>query len=264
MIDATRSSLLVAVVAISMLISPLLLVAADRWFTPARERRKRDDVDEIDEPQEAPVIIAGFGRYGQIVGRMLWANGIQPTVLEHDADQVESLRRFGWNVFYGDATRLDLLRIAGADKARVLVLAIDDVDHSIEIAAMVRQHFPDLQVVARARNVQHHFELYELGVRAIERETFDSALMSARSTLEAVGFRPHQARTLALRFRRHNIEQLAEMAPHRGDEARFIAAAKAGRQQLESMFAQERDEAQQRARARPGWGAQPEAANDAD
>lgn len=263
-IDATRSSLLVAVVAISMLISPLLLVAADRWFTPARERRKRDDVDEIDEPQEAPVIIAGFGRYGQIVGRMLWANGIQPTVLEHDADQVESLRRFGWNVFYGDATRLDLLRIAGADKARVLVLAIDDVDHSIEIAAMVRQHFPDLQVVARARNVQHHFELYELGVRAIERETFDSALMSARSTLEAVGFRPHQARTLALRFRRHNIEQLAEMAPHRGDEARFIAAAKAGRQQLESMFAQERDEAQQRARARPGWGAQPEAANDAD
>jgi glutathione-regulated potassium-efflux system ancillary protein KefC len=191
---------------------------------------------------------------------MLWANGITPTVLEHDAEQVEALRKFGWQVFYGDAGRLDLMRTAGAAKARVLVLAIDDMDRSVEVARMVRENFPQLTIVARARNVQHHYALHDLGVTHIERETFDSALMSARSVLEAVGFQPHQARTLALRFRRHNVEQLAQMAPHRGDEAKLIAVAKQGRQQLEAMFAQEREEAQKRQR-RIGWDTRVDAAD---
>ena len=129
------SSLLVAAVALSMLLTPLLLVAADRWWIPLPGRRRRSTgVEEISEPQDAPVIIAGFGRYGQIVGRLLYANGITPTVLDHDAEQIEALRRFGLRVFYGDATRLDLLRTAGAGKARVLVVAVDDVEQSVEIA----------------------------------------------------------------------------------------------------------------------------------
>ena len=238
------SSFLIAAVAISMLLTPLLLVAADKWWIPflAGGRRPTGGL-ELKEPQHAPVIIAGFGRYGQIVGRMLFANGVTPTVLDHDAEAIEALRKFGWRVFYGDATRLDLMRTAGAADARVIVVAIDDVEQSVDCAKMIRTNFPDAIVVARARNVQHYYELYELGVTLIERETLDSALMSARSVLEQMGWQPHQARNLALRFRRHNVAQLAAIAPHRKDEARLIAAAKQGRQQLEELFAIERQQA---------------------
>ena len=251
-IDAQVSSLLVAAVAISMLITPLLLVAADRWLIPLLAGQTRSTLKEIDEPQNQSVIIAGFGRYGQVVGRLLYANGIQPTVLDHDAEQIETMRRFGWPVYYGDATRLDLMRTAGAASAKLLVLAIDDVEQSVEAAKMVRENFPHLTIVARARNVRHYMQLYDLGIRLIERETLDSALMSGRSALEELGWLPHQARTLALRFRRHNVEQLFKMAPHRNDQAKLIAAAKQGRQQLEELFAQERDEAVKR-QARVGW-----------
>jgi glutathione-regulated potassium-efflux system ancillary protein KefC len=253
-IDAQVSSLLVAAVAISMLVTPLLLVAADKWLIPllAGQAKKKSNVEELHDPQNQAVIIAGFGRYGQVVGRMLYANGIKPTVLDVDAEQIEAMRRFGWPVFYGDATRLDMMRTAGAATAKVLVLAIDDVDQSIEVAKMVRENFPDLTIVARARNVRHYFELHDLGVTLIERETLDSALMSARSVLEELGWERHQARTLALRFRRHNVAQLEQMGPHRKDEAKLIAVAKQGRQQLEELFAQERDEAAKR-QARVGW-----------
>jgi glutathione-regulated potassium-efflux system ancillary protein KefC len=259
-IDAQVSSLLVAAVAISMLVTPLLLVAADKWWIPllAGQTKQKSALQELQDPQNQAVIIAGFGRYGQIVGRMLFANGIKPTVLDVDAEQIDAMRRFGWPVFYGDATRLDLMRTAGAATARVLVLAIDDVDQSVEVAKMVRENFPDLTIVARARNVRHYFELHDLGVTMIERETLDSALMSARSVLEQLGWERHQARTLALRFRRHNIEQLVQMGPHRKDEAKLIAVAKQGRQQLEELFAQERDEAAKR-QARVGWNDEDEA-----
>jgi glutathione-regulated potassium-efflux system ancillary protein KefC len=256
-IDAQVSSLLVAAVAISMLVTPLLLVAADKWLIPLLAGQTKRKLEELHEPQNQPVIIAGFGRYGQVVGRMLYANGIQPTVLDIDAEQIEAMRRFGWRVFYGDATRLDLMRTAGAATAKILVLAIDDVDQSVEVAKMVRENFPDLTIVARARNVSHYFELLDLGVTMIERETLDSALMSARSVLEELGWERHHARTLALRFRRHNVEQLAKMAPHRKDEAKLIAAAKQGRQQLEELFAQERDESAKR-HVRVGWSDDPE------
>ena len=251
-IDAPVSSLLVAAVAISMLVSPLLLVVADRWLIPRLSGNQRTDLKEIDEEQSAPIIIAGFGRYGQIVGRLLYANGITATVLEHDADQVETVRKFGWQVFYGDATRLDLLRTAGAASARVLVLAIDDIAQSVKVARLAREHFPQMTIVARARNVTHYQDLRELGVELIERETLDSALMSGRSVLELAGFEPHQARTLALRFRRHNVAQLEVLRQHRKDQAKLIAVSKQGRQQLEELFAQERDAAQRR-QVRAGW-----------
>jgi glutathione-regulated potassium-efflux system ancillary protein KefC len=252
-IDAPTSSLLVAAVAISMLLTPLLLVAADRWWIPLLARQKPAGIEEIKVQQSAPVIIAGFGRYGQIVGRLLFANGIQATVLDHDAEQVESVRRFGWPAFYGDATRLDLLRTAGAHKARVIVVAIDDVDQSLKAVDLVREHFPHLSIVARARNVTHYYGLRERGVELIERETLDSALMSGRSVLELMGMQRHQARNLALRFRRHSIELLEQMTPHRKDESKLIAVAKQGRQQLEQLWAQEREEARDRKRLRMGW-----------
>jgi len=143
-------------------------------------------------------------------------------------------------VFYGDATRLDLLRVAGAEQARVLVVAIDDIVQSLALVDLARQHFPQLTIVARARNVQHWYQLNERGVAHIERETLDSALMSGRSVLEAMGYERHQARNLALRFRRHNLEQLRESAPHFRDESKLIAMSKIGRQQMEKFMADER------------------------
>jgi glutathione-regulated potassium-efflux system ancillary protein KefC len=244
-IDAPTSSLLTAAVTLSMLVAPLLLIGADRMaarYAAAPSRK----LDEIAQDQHEPVIIAGFGRYGQIVGRLLSANGLDATVLDHDVEQIETVRRFGWKAFYGDATRLDLLRVAGAGRARVLVLAIDDVEQSVEVAKLVREHFPSLSIVARARNVGHYYRLKALGVTLIERETLDSALMSGRSVLELMGWERHAARTQALRFRRHSIELMQRMAPHSGDEKRLIALAKEGRQQLEAQWAQERAQRRER------------------
>ena len=251
-IGATTSSLLVASVAISMLLTPLALVLVDRYLRPRLEARGSPRPAEISEAQKEAVIIAGFGRYGQIVGRLLLANGIQPTVLDHDGEQIEAVRRFGWLAFYGDATRLDLLRVAGAAKARVLVVAIDDIEQSLALVDLARQHFPQLTLVARARNVQHWYQLNDRGVAHIERETFDSALMSGRGVLEAMGFERHQARNLALRFRRHNLEQLRETAPHFRNESKLIAMSKIGRQQMEQFMADERARKDSR-RQSSGW-----------
>ncbi|WP_353093420.1 glutathione-regulated potassium-efflux system protein KefC, partial [Methylibium sp.] len=246
------ASVLIGAVALSMLVTPLLLVAFDRWVLPRYAVRTGPELEELSEPQDAPVIIAGFGRYGQIVAHMLYANGLKATVLEHDAEQIEVLRRFGFTVYYGDATRLDLLRTAGAATARVLVIAIDDVTQSLKVADLAKEHFPNLQVVARARNVQHYYSLRDRGVEHVEREILDASLMSARSVLQLLGWEPHRARTLAMRFRRHSVGQLEKMWPHHQDEAKLVSMAQAGRQQLEELFAQDR--ANREARRREGWG----------
>jgi len=239
LIDASLQATLVAAVALSLALTPALLAGAQAWLVPRLSRRHVPAEAQMQEPQQAPVIIAGFGRYGQIVGRMLFANGIGATVLDHDADVIESLTPFGWRVFYGDATRLDLLRTAGAARARVLVIAVDDIDQSLEIAELAREHFPQLQLVARARNVTHLYRLREVGVQLIERETFESALNTGRSVLELMGWEPHAARNLAWRFKRHNLEQLEELKALRGDQASLIAAAKAGRTQFETLIKEE-------------------------
>jgi glutathione-regulated potassium-efflux system ancillary protein KefC len=254
MISAAQNSALVAAVALSLALTPLLLTDGDRLMSRKLARlgvkKKREEVP----PPPAPILIAGSGRYGQVVGRLLRANGLEATVLDHDAEAIESLRRFGWQVHYGDATRLDLLKSAGAATARILVIAIDDIAQSIEIAELAGTHFPQAAVVARARNVQHYYRLRELGVAHVERETFDSALMSARSVLELTGMEPHAARRQAMRFRRHNIELLETMVPMQGDESALIAAARLGRQQFDQLLAAEREaeEAQRRAR-HAGW-----------
>jgi len=254
------SSVLVGSVALSMLLTPLLLVVMDRWLQP-RQTRQASTLAELADPQQAPVIIAGFGRYGQVVGRLLYANGLKATVLDHDAEQIETVRRFGFPVHYGDATRLDLLRTAGAASARVLVVAIDDVEHSLQLVDLARSHFPQLTVVARARNVQHYYALRDRGVAHIERETLDAALMSGRSVLALMGWQPYAARQLAMRFRRHSVAQLERMWPHHRDEQVLVSMSRQGRQQLEELFAQERAERQ--AQAQRHWGAQPPPEQDA-
>ena len=248
------ASLLIGAVALSMLLSPLLLVAVDKRVLPRYASGNKPRLAEISEPQHAPVIIAGFGRYGQIVGRLLLAQGIAPTVLDHDADMIETVRAFGFRVFYGDATRLDLLRTAGAASAKIVVVAVDDVEQSLTIVDLVKEHFPQLQIVARARDVTHWNALRDRGVMCVERELFESSLRSARSVLELLGQPPHEARRGAMRFRQHNLELFEQMYPHRKDRSRLIAVAKRGRLQLEAQMAQER--AQQEQRRPAGW--QPE------
>ncbi len=240
--------LLTAAVAISMGATPIVLIVADRLV--ARVARKERDDDVIDE--RAPVIIAGFGRYGQIVARMLAGSGYPMIVLDHDPDQIELLRRFGTKVFYGDATRLDLLEAAGAKDASLLVIAIDDVDDSMQLARAATETFPKLRILARARNVRHWLELREVGIEHVERETFESALRTARSALETLGIRPFEARRIADRFRRSSVRTLEEMLPDFRDEQRLVARARSGRDELEKMLIDDRE--RRDADHSSGWG----------
>ncbi|MEO5661611.1 MAG: cation:proton antiporter, partial [Polaromonas sp.] len=242
------ASLLIGAVALSMLISPLLLVAIDKLLLPRYANGKKSALPEISEPQEAPIIIAGFGRYGQIVGRMLLAQGISATVLDHDAEMIETLRAFGYRVFYGDATRLDLLRTAGAASAKILVLSVDDVEQSLKIVDVVRQNFPQLEIIARARDVPHWNALRDRGVMRVERELFESSLRSARTVLELLGQTPQAAQLAAERFRAHNLELFEQMYPHRNNREKVIAVARQGRLQLEAQMKQEREQAAQQRR----------------
>jgi glutathione-regulated potassium-efflux system ancillary protein KefC len=235
-------ALLTMAVALSMATTPLLLILHD-WWMARREcaQGKSDDADVIDE-EDAPVIITGFGRFGQIVGRLLMANGVRTVVLDHDPDQIEMLRKFGNKVFYGDATRLDLLHAAGAKNARLLINAIDDVEDSLTLTDLVREHFPLLKIVARARNVTHYVELRKRGIEIVERETFESALLAGRHALEVMGFDRFRARDMANIFRRHNISITEAMIAHFDDDDRLVSAAKAGRDELEAQFAKDRQQ----------------------
>jgi glutathione-regulated potassium-efflux system ancillary protein KefC len=245
-LTARTASVLIGAVTVSMLLTPLLLVAIDKFLMPRWAAAGARTLKEISQPQNAPVIIAGFGRYGQIVGRLLAAQGIASTVLDHDADMVEAARSFGYKVFYGDATRLDLLRTAGAQSAQVLLVAVDDIEQSLAIIDMAREHFPHLELVARARDVPHWNMLRDRGVMRVERELFEASLRSGRSVLELLGLAPHEARRHAMRFRHHNLALFEELHPHYQDRAKLIAVVKQGRRQLEEQMARERAEHEQR------------------
>lgn len=231
--------LLTAAVALSMAVAPLLLLAVDRW--QARGARAQQRAADAIEDDGASVIIAGFGRYGQIVGRLLFAQGIRCTVLDHDPDQVEVLRRNGFKVFYGDATRRDLLEAAGIAHARLLVVAIDKVDDSLKLVDLVRRLYPSVAIVARARNVRHVLELVDRGVTAVERETFESSLVSGRQALHLLGVPDAEADELVRLFRRHSEATLAAMQPHFRDEAKTMAIAKGGREELEEHLRRDRE-----------------------
>lgn len=204
---------LIAVVALSMLLSPLFMIAYDRLIAPRFISRsdRQQEADHIDDNENA-VIIAGFGRFGQIVGRLLIANGYPITVLEHNPAQIDLLRRFGWKVFYGDASRIDLLHAAGAQQAKLLVIAIDDSEQILHIVNLARQHFPNLKILARAIDRSHAYELIRRGVDVIHRETFGSALDMGVEALKLLGVRSYKAHRAAQTFRKHDEEALNELA----------------------------------------------------
>jgi len=230
------AGVLTVVVALSMVITPLLMILNDFVIQPRfagrGETREADDIDD----GETPVIIAGYGRFGQMIGRLLNANGYLTTVLDHDPGHIDMVRKFGNKVFYGDASRLDLLETAGAHSAKLFILAIDDVEKSLETAQLVKQHFPALTILARARNRRHAYGLMDLGVEVLRRETIDSSLMLGQEALVRLGFRAHQAHRAVKQFITHDEQILREGAKILEDEKALITHAKQAREDLEALM----------------------------
>jgi Kef-type K+ transport system membrane component KefB len=227
---------LVAVVALSMALTPLVMLVNEKTLQPRvgtkeQAARKPDTVEE-----ENPVIIAGFGRFGHIVGRLLIANGVGATVLDVDSDHVELLRRLGLKVFYGDASRDDLLIASGATRAKLLVLAIDDPEKALKIVETTKKHCPKITILARAHGRAHAYELMDAGVDHIYRETLDSSLRVGIDALRLLGFRSYQAHRAARKFRRHDEESIRELGSMRHDRRAYIHRAREMIRDLESML----------------------------
>jgi glutathione-regulated potassium-efflux system protein KefB len=234
---------LVLVVSLSMALTPLFALAFDKLLAPRLRTRDDRPYDRTVE-RDTPVIIAGFGRFGQVVGRVLRARGIPFTAMDADPAQIDFLQRFGSKVFYGDASRLDLLRSARADKAQVFVLAIDDVQASVRTAREVQEHFPHLVIFARARNRNHAYQLLELGITHVIRETYLSSLELTGDVLQELGFSYSEARGTLDRFREYDERMLQESFQYQRDEKKLIEISERSRRELESLFA--RDVAEER------------------
>ena len=227
---------LTAAVALSMALTPLLFLAYDRLVAPRLTRRRHTREHDRVESHGEPVILAGFGRFGHVVGRLLRANGHRVTVLDNDADQVDLLGKFGLHSFYGDASRLDLLRAAGAESARLFVLAIDDEARSLQIAHTLRRHFPNLRILARAVSRQHAYELIRLGVREVYRETFGSALDLGFDALRALGTRGAEALRAVRLFRRHDEAAVHDMADMDTNDGAYVTRARQHIENLERLL----------------------------
>jgi glutathione-regulated potassium-efflux system ancillary protein KefC len=229
---------LTLVVALSMAATPIILAVLD---AVERRRPRSTRADDRIEDDGARVIIAGFGRFGQIAGRLLLANGVKVVVLDHDPDNVDTLRRFGAKVFYGDATRADLLETAGAARAEVLLNAIDSVPDNLRLVDLVRRDFPHLRVVARARDAVHYYQLRKRGVDVVEREMFESSLRAGRHALEALGMGAYEAKEIADAFRRNNVDMLEETVPRFEDDGYRITVARRAQETLEKSIARDRE-----------------------
>src|SRR6185369_4425211 len=191
----------------------------ERVIAPRLTSRTVRTPDVIEERN--PVIVAGFGRFGQIVTRVLHGMGIGVTIIEHDAGQIETVRRFGWKAYYGDATRLDLLEAAGARDATLLIVAIDDQDAAMRTVKRARERFPGLKILARAHSRTDAYEYIALDVPSV-RETYGSALDAASGALQLLGRSADEARQAVQQFRAYDEQRLVALAPHRLDEKKLI------------------------------------------
>jgi voltage-gated potassium channel Kch len=227
---------LVASVALSMMCAPVLFTINEKLIQPRfRPRRAAREPDVIDE-HDNPVILAGFGRFGHVIGRLLRAHGFPTTILDNDPDQVSMLAQFGLKSFYGDASRLDLLHAAGAEKSRLFILAIDDEDRSLEIVKTLQQHFPNLRIMARAVSRQHAYELIRLGVEEVYRDTFGSALDLGGDALRALGFEGPQAQRAVQIFKERDDCAVHELAKFEGDQKEYISRARQHIENLERLL----------------------------
>ncbi|MGF1737902.1 glutathione-regulated potassium-efflux system protein KefB [Photobacterium satsumensis] len=233
------SAFLLVVVSLSMMTTPLILLLQDKWFihTFKAEAEAELESDVID--REPRVIITGFGRFGQVVGRLLFANKIRVTVLERDPSQIQFLRKFGYKVYYGDATQLDLLRAAGADKAEAIIICTDEPDEVMEVVDLCQQYFPKLKVLARARSRVEAHQLLSHGVENFSRETFAGALDLGRQALISLGMHPYQAKRAEAHFRRLDTTALRDLLPQHSEDVHLATRAREARKELEEIFDRE-------------------------
>jgi glutathione-regulated potassium-efflux system ancillary protein KefC/glutathione-regulated potassium-efflux system protein KefB len=234
-ITPTISSLATAVVAISMALTPLTLLGYRRWCAAGLSSAPQPQNNAFDHRPD--IIVAGFGRFGQIAARLLIVNGFKTSTLDSSAEQVELVRRFGRPVYYGDATRLDLLHAAGAADAKLLIVAIDDRDQAEKLVEIAVSHFPNLKILARAYDRRHAYRLLDKGAHVVERETFEAGLTLGAEALKALGFKDYQAARAARLFRRHDEAMFEALASVWSDEERYIVATKETSARMNELLA---------------------------
>ena len=238
-ISSSQLSLLLVVVTISMMTTPLLMQWVDRILVKRYNDGEESDEKHFVQDDEPQVIIVGFGRFGQVIGRLLMANKMRITVLERDISAVGLMRTYGYKVYYGDATELELLRASGAEKAKSIVITCDEPADTMTIVHLCQQHFPHLHILARARGRVEAHELLQAGVVNFSRETFSSALELGKKALVTLGMHPHSAYRAQQHFRRLDMRMLRELVPqNRGDVAQ-ISRVKEARRELEDIFQSE-------------------------
>lgn len=234
-IPSADASFFTLVVALSMASTPLLMLLFTRFVVPRfMSTIPQRQFDKIDE--QHPVILAGHGRFGQVIGRFLTAQKVKVTILENDPEQIDLLHKFGLRGYYGDASSLELLKNAGADKAKLLIIAVEDADTCLEIVRIVKKAFPKLAIYARARNRRHAYELHKAGVNYFKRETFDSSLHMAAASMVFLGHSPVTMRRKAKAFAEHDEQTLVKSFQFFDKEKELISFAKQSSGELEQIL----------------------------
>lgn len=241
-ISSETSNLLVVVVVLTMMLTPLLIIAYENWVRPRFLDCVSAPEDDSFEAEPNPVIVAGYGRFGQIVSRLLAADGIKSTLLDHDSAQIELTGRFGNKVFYGDASRLQLLEAAGAREAKLLVIAIDERDKAVQMVNAAKQFFPHLSVLARAYDRSHAYRLLEAGADVITRETFGSALIMGEEALKLLGYEEARAYRLMRTFKRHDEDGLKKLYEVWGNDQEYGLRVRQDIEQLEKVLRDDSEE----------------------
>jgi len=241
-LESQLASLLNVTVALSMIITPILLIVFDRVVVPRLPSLQSAERPDDDISVRNRVIVLGYGRFGQIVTRLLTAQGYEATLIDHDPEQIELMKKFDAKVFYGDARRLDLLKSAGADKAELMVISIHSPEIVSEISRMVRANFPQIRILARASDRNHAHDLMDIGVHEFERDTFHSALQLGIKALVSLGYTEAKAKRLANAFAKHDQEMLREAYGLRGDDAAMIGHVKTARELLIQVMQADIDE----------------------
>lgn len=253
-IGSSDADLLMLLVTLSMVVTPFILMLNDKVILPRfmsrLPTRKPDDVSGLSHP----VIIVGYGRFGQIIGRFLSAQGVQLTILEKDPDQIELLRRFGNKVYFGDAAQFELLRAAGAASAKLICVCIDDADKILEITRNVKQYFPHVTVYARARNRRHAYELHKAGADLFRRETFDSSLWMAQEAMKLLGHRAYDMRLKAHRFMQHDESVLKASFAFFEKEPELISFSRQASSELERVLQGDAVDDEFHIHRNEGWG----------
>jgi glutathione-regulated potassium-efflux system ancillary protein KefC len=249
-LDQATVAYLVVIVALSMLTTPFLLLIYTNLITPRFLHLDQPVEEDTIDDEDNPVIIAGFGRFGRTVGRLLHANGIPTTILDHDPDQIEAIRRFGYKVYYGDSSRHGVLAAAGADRARLLIVTIDDAEVALNIIEQAQKHFPHLSILARARNNGHAYEMLRRGVTLFRREMYDSALHLGEEALKQLGFGAYRSRTAAQVFHDYDQKLLRKLFEAEAPEDRRLLSLQA-REQIEQMLNADAEEIAKE--SRQGW-----------